>query len=149
MPAKCGSSPRANVGIVLSVRHSAPGSPMSSAHFCSLRQPASDNCPSASSAFQPWVARRSKSGWWRRARTGAAIAPALRERRTFWLVNMAGSLGLRIVGGRVERLGEAEHRDGAVAPQIEIVGDNGAEAPGRLRIDPVAVEGQETGAQPE
>ncbi len=37
MPAKCGSSPRANVGMVLSVGHSAPGRPMSRAHFCSAR----------------------------------------------------------------------------------------------------------------
>ena len=56
MPAKCGSSPREKVGIDLSVRLSAPGSPMSSAHCCSLRQPASDSLPSASSAFQPCVA---------------------------------------------------------------------------------------------
>ena len=39
MPAKCGSSPRAKVGIDLSVRLSEPGRPMSRAHCCSLRQP--------------------------------------------------------------------------------------------------------------
>jgi len=61
-PAKCGSSPRAKVGIDLSVRHSAPGSPISSAHFCSLRQPSPGSAPSASTDFQPCEFCRSKSG---------------------------------------------------------------------------------------
>ena len=76
MPAKCGSSPRAKVGMERSVRLFAPGSPMSSAHFCSRRQPSSGNRPSASSDFQPCISRALKSGWWKRRRTGADTGPA-------------------------------------------------------------------------
>ncbi len=55
MPAKCGSSPRANVGIILSVSESEPGRPMSSAHCCSRRQPLPESLSSASIAFHPCV----------------------------------------------------------------------------------------------
>src|SRR5262249_45296621 len=107
MPAKCGSSPRAKVGMVLSVRQSAPGSPMSSAHCCSLRQPASAMRPSASSAFQPWVASLSKSGWWRRARTGDGRRPALREARVKGLRIRA--LLVVLVGAASEQMTVAFH----------------------------------------
>ena len=81
MPAKCGSSPRAKVGIERSVRLSAPGSPMSSAHFCSRRQPSSGSRPSASSDFQPCISRALKSGWWKRRHAGGGTWPAWRLER--------------------------------------------------------------------
>ena len=56
------SRSRAKVGMSRSVMLSAPGRPMSSAHCRSLRQAVAGSLPSASSAFQPWVAIRSKSG---------------------------------------------------------------------------------------
>jgi hypothetical protein len=55
MPAKCGFSPREKVGIERSSRLSAPGRPMSRAHFISRFQPSLESFPSACSAFQPWV----------------------------------------------------------------------------------------------
>ena len=63
IPAKCGSSPRAKVGIVAVGEASAPGQ----AHverplLLSLRQAVAGSLPSASSAFQPCVAILSKSG---------------------------------------------------------------------------------------
>ena len=55
MPAKCGSSPLAKVGIDLSVMLSAPGRPMSRAHCTSLCQAPAGSFPSASAARQPWL----------------------------------------------------------------------------------------------
>src|SRR5712672_4807789 len=151
MPAKCGSSPREKVGIDLSTMLSAPGSPMSSAHCCSLRQPDSGSLPSASRAFQPWVASLSKSGWCRRVSGGAAAKPALRERRIGPSSIMLRLLLVRFhsYAAGFDRLAKSEHRNRRVAREIEVVGDDRAEPARRLRIVPRAIQRDHPRAEPE
>src|SRR3954465_14688104 len=56
---------------------------------------------------------------------------------------------LRVAGACIERFCESKHRDGTVAAQVEIVSDYGAESAGRVRIDPITVEGEQAGAEAE
>src|SRR5258706_117184 len=130
---------------------SAPGSPMSSAHCCSLRQPDSGSLPSASSAFQPWVASLSKSGWCRRVSGGAAAKPALRERRIGPSSIMMRLLLVRFRSHAAgfDRLAKSEHRNRRVAREIEVVGDDRAEPARRLRIVPRAIQCDHPRAEPE
>ena len=58
-----------------------------------------------------------------------------------------GSLGLARVRADIERLREAEHGDGAVALQVEIVSDDGAEPSRCLRVEARTVEGDQTRAE--
>ncbi len=66
-----------------------------------------------------------------------------------WLLGWLGLLRWARSGVGIERLREAEHRNGAVAGQIEIVGDDGAEPSRRLRVDARAVEGDQPRAERE
>ena len=161
MPAKCGSSPRAKVGIDRSVRLSAPGSPMSRAQRCSRRQPSSGRRPSASSAFQPCVSAFEKSGWWRppalaRGRQAGAPGRARVDGSVHatspcpWASRGAAD---RRPGGvrrtRPDDLGGRGRALGAVRIEADVVGDRRPVGGGELRIVPHLVEDEHPRAERE